>query len=593
MKKKTGLIAAFIFAAAFVISYFQIFYSADQFVTDNFYQRPGNKNNKIKIIAIDEKATDVYGDFKTWSRELSADLVTFLNSDPENAPALIAFDIMYIGEVEEEGDRLLAEACEKSVPVIMAANTVNQTVLEQDEKGRMVENKLHIAMVEKPYEELLAHVTIGFANSASDKDGYFRSSTPDVTFEGERIPSFSMAVYETYRDEVNPNYPKVDENNQFYFAYTGKPGTYETFSFADILQGKVDAAYFKDAIVMVGAYAPGMYDSFNTPIDRSKQMYGVEVHANIVQALLEEKLFQNVSPWIYGLLIGCLSVVLYLLVQRLSLLKSAACLLAVIFLEFFLGVFLFRQGLYIGLITLPIMLLCIYVYQIVEYYMLERRRRVEVINAFKKYVAPQVVEEISKKDGFKMVLGGEKRDIAVLFVDIRGFTPMSENLGPEQVVGILNEYLSLTTNAIFENGGTLDKFIGDATMAVFNAPFDLDDYVYKAVCTGMDIVAGAKELAERLEKKYGKTVSFGVGINCGPAVVGNIGCEFRMDYTAIGDTVNTASRLESNAKAEQVLISEAVYERLKDRIDAEEIGNIPLKGKSNEVIVYSVKDIYK
>lgn len=208
-----------------------------------------------------------------------------------------------------------------------------------------------------------------------------------------------------------------------------------------------------------------------------------------------------------------------------------------------------------------------------------------------KYVAPQVVDEISKKGEFHMVLGGENRHIAVLFVDIRGFTPMSENLEPEQIVEILNEYLSLTTNSIFKNGGTLDKFIGDATMAVFNAPFDLEDYIYKAVCTARDIAAGSAELQERLMKRFGKSISFGIGVNCGNAVVGNIGCEFRMDYTAIGDTVNTAARLESNAGKGQILISQEVYEAVKDRVQVTEVGVIPLKGKSNGVFVYQLDHV--
>jgi len=176
-------------------------------------------------------------------------------------------------------------------------------------------------------------------------------------------------------------------------------------------------------------------------------------------------------------------------------------------------------------------------------------------------------------------------------VDIRGFTPMSEGLEPEQVVEILNEYLALTTAAIFKNGGTLDKFIGDATMAVFNAPFNLDDYVYRAVCTARDIAAGSEELRRKLQERFGKTVSFGIGVNCGEAVVGNIGCDVRMDYTAIGDTVNTAARLESNAGRGQILISRNVYEAVRDRVRVTEIGAIPLKGKSKEVFVYQLDEV--
>jgi class 3 adenylate cyclase len=137
----------------------------------------------------------------------------------------------------------------------------------------------------------------------------------------------------------------------------------------------------------------------------------------------------------------------------------------------------------------------------------------------------------------------------------------------------------------------LDKFIGDATMAVFNAPFDLDDYVYRAILTAIAIRNGSEELAKRLQDKFGKTISYGIGVNVGDAVVGNIGCEFRMDYTAIGDTVNTAARLESRAKAGEILISDAVYETVRERIEAEPVGEMELKGKSKPVKVYRLIDI--
>ena len=230
-------------------------------------------------------------------------------------------------------------------------------------------------------------------------------------------------------------------------------------------------------------------------------------------------------------------------------------------------------------------------YFIVEKYLLENYRRKKMLSAFKKYVAPQVVDELDREGSFTLKLGGEKRNVAVLFVDIRGFTPLSESLEPEQVVSILNEYLALTTSCILKNYGMLDKFIGDATMAIFNAPFDTDDYIFRAVKAASDMRDGAAALAEKLREQFGKKVSFGIGVNCGEAVVGNIGCEFRMDYTAIGDTVNTAARLESRAGAGEILISKAVYDNLKGRITAEEVGQMELKGKSNAVTVYRVLEI--
>ena len=359
----------------------------------------------------------------------------------------------------------------------------------------------------------------------------------------------------------------------------------------DIMQGKVDVRAFADRIVLVGVYAPGLQDAYNVAVQKGAQMYGVEIHANILEAVMERKTALPVNSALYALICTIIVVGFYFLIRKLKIRYSILLLIGLIILDVGVGKVLYLNGFIINIVELPIVLLLTYVVHLIYEYLAEVLHKRKVLSAFKKYVAPQVVEEISKKGDFQIALGGENRHIAVLFVDIRGFTPMSESLQPEEVVGILNEYLNLTTDSIFKNGGTLDKFIGDATMAVFNAPFDLDDYIYKAVCTAKDIASGSAELQEKLQKRFGKTISFGIGVNCGNAVVGNIGCEARMDYTAIGDTVNTAARLESNAKPGQILISQDVYEQVKERVQVTEVGVIPLKGKSNGVFVYSVDEV--
>ncbi len=210
---------------------------------------------------------------------------------------------------------------------------------------------------------------------------------------------------------------------------------------------------------------------------------------------------------------------------------------------------------------------------------------------FKKYVDENVVEQIVQNGG-KAQIGGVKKDIAVLFVDIRGFTSLSESLDPEQIVEILNQYLTLAAVAVFKYNGTLDKFIGDAAMAVFNSPTNLEDYEYRAVCAAWELLSSASELNNFCQKQYGKQVTFGIGIQCGEAVIGNIGCESRMDYTAIGDTVNTAARLEGIAAPGQILISEEMNERLKGRIQTNFAGEYTLKGKKHNVKVYALKGIW-
>ena len=306
---------------------------------------------------------------------------------------------------------------------------------------------------------------------------------------------------------------------------------------------------------------------------------------------MQGKTVLALNNYLYAALACVLVLAVFLLLRRMNVIPGAILAAAVIAVIFVIGKLCYARGIQIRVIEPVLVILALYLIHLAAGYIAEALKRRRILSAFQKYVAPQVVREVAEKGNYEIRLGGEKRHVAVLFVDIRGFTPMSEGLQPEQVVEILNEYLSLTTNSIFKNNGTLDKFIGDATMAVFNAPFDLDDYIYRAVCTARDIAAGSAELEKKLMERFGRTVSFGIGVNCGDAVVGNIGCDFRMDYTAIGDTVNTAARLESNAKRGQILISQAVYDAVKDRVRVTDVGVIPLKGKSQEVYVYQVDEV--
>ena len=211
------------------------------------------------------------------------------------------------------------------------------------------------------------------------------------------------------------------------------------------------------------------------------------------------------------------------MVWKWKIISASVLLVALVILDIILARVLYLGGMIVPVIFLPVVFVLTYLIRMIHGYLTEIRRRRRVVNVFKQYVAPQVVDKICKDKDFELVLGGENRHIAVLFVDIRGFTTMSESLKPEEVVEILNEYLNLTTKSIFDNGGTLDKFVGDATMAVFNAPFDLDDYIFRAVCTAWDMKAGADSISEKFEKRFGKSVAFGIDVNCGDAVVGNIG----------------------------------------------------------------------
>lgn len=578
--------AVLVFFIIFILVLTNQFNAFDYILRDRLYQIPRGVSSAIKIIAIDDKTIEAYGPVNTWSREIYADLINILNSNENAKPDVIAFDILFSGNVDE-GDKLFAKAAEESGNVVVDAHFIYEDKQEKNANGV---GYYPVKDAVFAYEDLNNVARVGYSNISQDSDKVVRRVHYEETYNGQKYNIFSREVYEVYREQNN--LPEVeiptDKYGRTLINYSGKPGDYEAISLVDVLEGRIDPRAFKDSIVIVGAYANGMQDNFYVPNGGSRQMFGVEIHANIVQSFMQGRFSINGNPYIYGLILGFIGALLHLLFKKSKVYISAVLLVAGIAGEIYAGIALNNHGITVSLIYLPIVLIISFIYNLAIGYILEKIRKRQVINAFKKYVAPQVVDEISKSGDFKVNLGGEERDIAVLFVDIRGFTTMSEVLEPTEVVKILNDYLELTAKSVFDNSGTVDKFVGDAMMAVFNSPFYLEDYEYKAVCSAMAIVEGGRELAPKLQEKYGRSVGFGVGVNCGKAVIGNVGCDFRMDFTAIGDTVNTAARLEANAKAGQVLISEDLYERLKGRIEVTEIEPIALKGKSNTFKIYQV-----
>ncbi len=578
--------AVICFILAFVVSYFDLFVSFDTRAKDMLYQQPRGTDNRIKIIAIDDsdESRAVLGNFGTWKRDVYARVIETLGDEP----SVIAIDVLMLGEIDAETDNRLFEACKASNRVVAAEYINYDTVFETGADGVGYVNHAHIDSISTPVTEGAAE--LGFVNiKINDEDGTVRSVKLTEEYNGETLQHFAMRAYTRWCELTGnrPNTPALDSTGCMWIDYAGRPQDYEYIPITKVLDGSVDPRAFRDCIVFVGAYAQGLRDEYNVP-NSSDRMYGVEINANIVQALMDGRSPVPTDKLITSLLCALLATAVFIVTGITKVQISAPVYVAVTGLWVGVCLLLWQSGSITPLIYTPFFTSLAFFVELVFNYVAESMEKRRIMSAFKKYVAPQVVENIAKSGNYKINLGGERKHIAVLFVDIRGFTTMSESLEPEQVVDIVNTYLNLTTNSIFANEGTLDKFVGDATMAVFNAPFDLDDYVFRAVKTAMDIVAGSAAIEEKFMAKYGKSVGFGVGVNCGDAVVGNMGCDFRMDYTAMGDTVNTAARLEANAKRSQILISSEVYERVKDRITAEPIGEIPLKGKSVGVFVYSV-----
>lgn len=215
------------------------------------------------------------------------------------------------------------------------------------------------------------------------------------------------------------------------------------------------------------------------------------------------------------------------------------------------------------------------------------REKEMIKRAFTRYVAREVVEEILK-DPEHLVLTGERREVTVLFCDIRGFTPLAERLAPEEVVRVLNDFYTLMIETTFKHDGTLDKFLGDAVMAVFGAPIPFPDHAARSIRTALDMQAGIKGLNERRLAAGLDTFEVGIGLSLGEVVAGTVGTEERMEYTVIGDSVNLAARLQAEAKAGTILVSRRTYERVHDLVEAMALGALKVKGKEEHVEVYQV-----
>ena len=289
----------------------------------------------IKIIAIDEKTLEALGQFETWTREPYAELIELLN-DSEYAPKVIGFDVLFVNEKGEE-DQLLVDACKKYSNIVMANNLVFSTKIETKD-GKSQVNPLHIDMVENPFGQLTGIVRTGFANAVQDTED---NSVRYALLERDGYQSFAaaivLAVAESDADTVDPvSAMPIDANNGIFIDYTGGVDSYETLSMIDVLEGKIPLATFSDSIVLVGVHAAGMGDSYAVPVQKGAQMYGVEIHANIIQCLLEQRCLVSISKFWNAVFYAALVFVFVLLTNRMKIWMNALGAVLLIAAQYFL-----------------------------------------------------------------------------------------------------------------------------------------------------------------------------------------------------------------------------------------------------------------
>ena len=449
---------------------------------------------------------------------------------------------------------------------------------------------------------------LGHVNMIADQDGTTRWEALIFEYRGYYYPSLAVQAVRLAKG-VEPAGVKLDfgralhvgsiqipldPRDRMLIDYAGPAGAFRHLSVADVLAGRIPKDAVRDRIVFVGGTAAAIYDLRVTPM--SPVLPGVEKHANVAANILDGKFLRR-PDWVELLeAIGVLFWPFFIawLLPRLRPMVSAATVL-VLWAGFFGAVHLaFRQGLWLPLVYPSLALGLTFVGITVYRLFTEERQRIWIKRAFQRFVSPEVVERLVENPG-ALQFGGEVRTLTVLFTDIRDFTTYTERHPPQEVVHMLREYLTRMADQVITHQGTLDKFIGDAVMAIFGAPVALPDHAERACRAALAMIAELRQLETKWAAEGREPFRMGIGINTGEMVVGNLGSEQLFDYTVVGDGVNLGARLESLNKEyktdKPIIISESTYEAVKDKLEVRRLGEVIVKGKTQPVVVYELQGI--
>lgn len=442
--------------------------------------------------------------------------------------------------------------------------------------------------------------------------GYYEVSISNVFINlgKEVIIKGAKVKYPDGSYEIRDVRIPIVKDNLFFINYTArsekveKGGVIRTISMWNIHRVKGLDRFVDDKVLMIGMLTYGYGDIWRSPI--ADKMYGIEHLANAVNNVILATIqgypgyVMIVPDYVVILVSFLLSVIatLILVINRsviLSLLEEIGVLILFLFGVYFLfsqGTILFQQPItnyayLMDILTPTLSLVIAYVGGQVFVIAKERAQRMQIKEMLDSYVSPEVVN-ILLRNPEKLTLGGEDREVTVFFSDIRGFTTLSEGLSPQELVALINRYLSRMTDIIMDNRGTVDKYIGDAIMAFWGAPLDDPEHAFRACKASLEMLGALEEMNSSLPQD--KQIRIGIGINTGIATIGNMGSTKKKNYTAMGDTVNLASRLEGVNKIfdTKIIISEFTFEKVKDRILARELDLIRVKGKKLPVRIYEV-----
>jgi adenylate cyclase len=606
-----------VFALAFLLGLLKVFQPLEWKSWDARLQLladPGRASSDIVLLAVDQSSLDVYekeqGLGWPWPRQIYVPVLDFLKAGGAKA---VFFDLM-LTEGSTYGiddDRLLAEAMTRAgnvfLPVFLSAEEGEAAaggtrLLERSalDRSRVPGPAIHaLKSVSLPVDELAAAaVKMGNVQFVPDGDSVYRRLPLVFRYGDWLLPALPLAMAEFISEGMDLNKVPLDRSGKMILRFFGPERTYKTYSIGAIINSQtrieegldpqVQPREFTGKTVIIGTTAAGLLDFRPTPFGGVYP--GMEILATTLDNIVHGGAIRQapaavtwVSVLFFALLAGMGTSMLkktgHLAALGLSLpaLAAAGSLLAA------------RTGVWVEFVAPAFAALSAFIAAALLGYGVEGRQRRFIKNAFRFYLSPQVIERVLDNPSL-LRLGGERREITAFFSDVAGFTSISEGLSPEDLVGLLNAYLSEMTDIILDLGGTLDKYEGDAIIAFWNAPLDLPDHALRACRAALRCQRRLAERREDFRRRYGHEVRMRVGINSGPAIVGNMGSERRFDYTAMGDTMNLASRLEGAGKVYGVstLVGEETERRVRDEILAREVDVIRVIGKKQPIRVFEL-----
>ncbi len=614
MKKWLFFVIPIIVVLALELLYITDFwYNFESRAKDTFFNLRGSRavSGKVVIVAIDDASFDSFKTRWPFPRSYFAHLID--NLEKAGASQII-FDIEFTEHSDAAEDSILAQTASKYKNIIFSGK-----VIEDSQTGFEKKQVL-------PPLSMLTETgnSWGIVNIFADNDGFVRTYNLYKKYQTDFI--YSIGVKSVNAAQVGSNInnimdkrktcrigaitiPKLSRTTCL-INYYGPAKTFPTYSIADVIDDSsftmpdfdVDTFYdllkekrFKDKIVLIGSTADELHDNFNTPFIGKQMTPGVEIHANFIEMALYRNFLFTWPYFLYFLILVAFALLFNMLNSFIKPNISLAITLATIAVIITITYYLFStQNLVLPVLELPLVLIVLWVVSLISHYLKTAKEKKFIKEAFQHYMSSELVNELIK-DPSKLSYGGAQKEITILMSDIRAFTTYTEMYEPKEVVQNLKEYLTAMVDIIIHNKGTLDKFIGDAVMALFGSPVDIGNDALVACKVALEMRRRVDEMMGRWTREGRVPFEIGIGVNTGTVTVGNLGSEQIFDYTAIGDTVNLSARLESLNKdyptKNKIIISETTYLKAKDFLEVAYLGEVLVKGKHNAVKIYELLDV--